>query len=397
MMMKTNGLIALLSLSFANNLLAQEASKEAPFTIRGKLDGLGNGKVIWFYMDKTLPQGAFTDSTQAKDDTFEIKGKLNTPLPTFFRLSVRKEGWAKPAKTALPPKGYELFLTSGDAVEVEGVVKDNEIVKARAKGNAHVVDWDKLRDVVAPVEVQLDPLMTRFREARAVKGDVSSLEKPLDSLRNVLKQKLLFFIHENPKSLISVYELHSVSSILPVDTLIRYYNELDEKMQTGTTYGRDLSKVIEMKKRTRPGTLVQDFARNDTAGQIVRLSDYRGRYVILDFWASWCNPCRKSHPRMLELYKKYKDAGVAFDILAIASEDTRGAWKKAIREDSLTWAHVIDDEKDRAKKLTTLLGVQALPTKVFLDQQGKIIAIITGDEKAVEQKMIDLFEKRNNK
>jgi peroxiredoxin len=397
MMMKTNCLIALLSLPFANNVFAQEVAKELPFTIRGKLDGLGNGKVIWFYMDKTLPQGAFTDSTQAKDDTFEIKGKLNTPLPTFFRLSVRKEGWTRPAKTALPPKGYELFVSSGDVVEVEGVVNGSEIVKARAKGNAHVTDWDKLRELVAPVEVELDPLMTRFREARAVKGDVSGLEKPLDSLRNVLKQKLLFFIRENPKSLISAYELNSVSSLLPVDTLIRYYDELDARVQTGTTYGRDLAKVIEMKKKTRPGTLVQDFARNDTAGQTVRLSDYRGRHVILDFWGSWCSPCRKSHPRMLELYKKYKDAGVAFEILAIASEDKRAEWKKAIREDGLTWVNVLDDEKDRAKKMTTLLGIQALPTKVFLDPQGKIIAIITGDEKAVEQKMIELFEKRNNK
>jgi peroxiredoxin len=239
--------------------------------------------------------------------------------------------------------------------------------------------------------------MTRFREARAVKGDVSGLEKPLDSLRNVLKQKLLFFIRENPKSLISAYELNSVSSLLPVDTLIRYYDELDVKVQTGTTYGRDLAKVIEMKKKTRPGTLVQDFARNDTAGQTVRLSDYRGRHVILDFWGSWCSPCRKSHPRMLELYKKYKDAGVAFEILAIASEDKRAEWKKAIQEDGLAWVNVLDDEKDRAKKMTTLLGIQALPTKVFLDPQGKIIAIITGDEKAVEQKMIELFEKRNNK
>jgi hypothetical protein len=100
---------------------------------------------------------------------------------------------------------------------------------------------------------------------------------------------------------------------------------------------------------------------------------------------------------MLELYKKYKNAGVAFEILAIASEDKRIEWKKAIREDSLTWVNVFDDEKDRAKKMTTLLGIQALPTKVFLDPQGKIIAIITGDEKAVEQKMIELFEKRNNK
>jgi peroxiredoxin len=397
MMMKTNCLIALLSLPFANNVFAQEVAKELPFTIRGKLNGLGNGKVIWFYMDKTLPQGAFTDSTQAKDDTFEIKGNLNTPLPTFFRISVRKEGGTRPPKTALPPKGYELFVSSGDVIEVEGTVNGHEIVKARAKGNAHVTDWDKLRELVAPVEVELDPLMTRFREARAVKGDVSALEKPLDSLRNILKQKLLFFIRENPKSLISAYELNSVSSLLPVDTLIRYYDELDERVQKGTTYGRDLAKVIEMKKKTRPGTLVQDFARNDTAGQTVRLSDYRGRHVILDFWGSWCSPCRKSHPRMLELYKKYKEAGVAFEILAIASEDKRSEWKKAIQEDNLTWVNVLDDEKDRAKKMTTLLGIQALPTKVFLDPQGKIIAIITGDEKAVEQKMIELFEKRNNK
>jgi thiol-disulfide isomerase/thioredoxin len=307
-------------------------------------------------------------------------------------LGVRQEGNLRP-KVQLPAKGYELFLSAGDVITLEGVVKNGDIVSVNAKGNQHVLDWDELRTKIAPIESSIDPIMAEFRALRAANANVGHLQPQLDSLRNILKQKLLDFIRDHPSSLISVYELNSVSSILPLDTLVYYYNRLDEKLQLETTYGRDIARSIEARKKTRPGTLVQDFARSDTAGKTIRLSDYRGRYVILDFWASWCSPCRKSHPHMIELYNKYKTAGVAFEVLAIATNDKKNAWKKAIQDDNLPWINVIDEEKELSKKLANLLAIQALPTKVFLDPQGKIIAVITGDEKAVESKMIELFKK----
>jgi thiol-disulfide isomerase/thioredoxin len=382
----------MLNVAAATATFAQDTPKELVYTIRGKFEGLGNGKVIWYYIDKNLPQGVFTDSTQAKDDTFEIRGKLTSDVATFFRLGVRQEGNLRP-KVQLPAKGYELFLSAGDVITLEGVVKNGDIVSVNAKGNQHVLDWDELRTKIAPIESSIDPIMAEFRALRAANANVGHLQPQLDSLRNILKQKLLDFIRDHPSSLISVYELNSVSSILPLDTLVYYYNRLDEKLQLETTYGRDIARSIEARKKTRPGTLVQDFARSDTAGKTIRLSDYRGRYVILDFWASWCSPCRKSHPHMIELYNKYKTAGVAFEVLAIATNDKKNAWKKAIQDDNLPWINVIDEEKELSKKLANLLAIQALPTKVFLDPQGKIIAVITGDEKAVESKMIELFKK----
>jgi len=122
----------------------------------------------------------------------------------------------------------------------------------------------------------------------------------------------------------------------------------------------------------------------DAHGNLLTLSAFRGKYVLLDFWASWCVPCRHSHPHLINLYNKYKDKG--FDIIGIASDMGREAvWKEAIEKDNVgIWHHVLEGEKKAASKndsdsISNQYGVAALPTKILIDPKGKIIGRYTGD------------------
>jgi len=126
----------------------------------------------------------------------------------------------------------------------------------------------------------------------------------------------------------------------------------------------------------------------------VRLSAYKGRTILLDFWGSWCGPCRASHPHLKELYKKYKDKG--FEIIAIAQErgktlhESKNSWLKAIADDDINWVHILNQDGVEKQDLVKSYRVNAFPTKILVDTEGKIILRITASatddiDKALEK------------
>lgn len=110
-----------------------------------------------------------------------------------------------------------------------------------------------------------------------------------------------------------------------------------------------------------------EVALRDTSGQVVKLSALKGKVVLIDFWASWCGPCRRANKHLKQLYAKYKDRG--FEILSISTDDSPKAWKRAIREDKTTWLHVLDEIN-----VANAWQIQYLPTTFLIDKQGNFVA-----------------------
>jgi len=121
--------------------------------------------------------------------------------------------------------------------------------------------------------------------------------------------------------------------------------------------------------QTEKGAEAPDIQLPNVKGEITKLSSLKGKIVLIDFWASWCGPCRKSMPRLRELYKKYKDKG--FEIYGISLDTEKDSWKKAIFEDGIKWSQVIDIEGNVATKWQ----VQYIPTSYLLDKSGRVVAI----------------------
>jgi peroxiredoxin len=132
-----------------------------------------------------------------------------------------------------------------------------------------------------------------------------------------------------------------------------------------------LAERAEILKRVAVGQKAPDFTLNDPEGNPVSLSSLQGKYVMIDFWASWCRPCRQENPNVVRMYNKYRDKG--FEILGVSLDEDRNKWVKAIEDDQLTWTHVSDLQRWGSAP-GKLYGVNSIPHTVLIDPAGIIIA-----------------------
>ena len=188
-------------------------------------------------------------------------------------------------------------------------------------------------------------------------------KKELDNLKQLVKT--------SPASYVSMYVLNQYSTSLDVAELESLYNELSPKYKD-TRSGKSIAGLIEAKKITAIGKVAPDFTQPDTLGNAVRLSSLRGKYVLVDFWASWCGPCRAENPNLVKTFNKYKDK--SFTVLGVSLDQPgkKDAWLAAIHKDNLAWTQV-SDLKFWDNDVAVLYGVKAIPTNLLLDPEGKII------------------------
>jgi thiol-disulfide isomerase/thioredoxin len=157
-----------------------------------------------------------------------------------------------------------------------------------------------------------------------------------------------------------------------------------------------LNNKVKGALETSTGHKFSDFTKKDINGNDFTLSSIRGKYVILDFWGSWCGPCRQSHPHLKEIYSKYKAKGL--EIIGIDCEKKKDLaqceelWKKAVKEDGMTWIQVLNNYDIEKVDLPKIYGIQGFPTKILLDKEGKIFFRIMGsDPEKLDQKLKELI------
>jgi len=209
------------------------------------------------------------------------------------------------------------------------------------------------------------------------KGDSVNAQRYLSMNGQIMQQQIIHaqdHILHNPGSVLSLYLIAQYWEEYGLERAKSYLESLSNQLQ-GHSIAKEMvaewKKREEVERKTALGVLSMDFSQKDTTDQPIRLSSFKGKYVLIDFWASWCGPCRQESPILVKAYEKYKAKG--FDILSVSLDENKNQWIAAIKKDKFTWTQV-SDLKGKENQAALLYGVKSIPANFLIDPQGKIIA-----------------------
>lgn len=341
------------------------------FTITGSIDSLFDGMV---YLQKRVDAPLVTiDSAQITGGKFALKG--TAVYPEVYYLTI-------PAtKSSIP------FFVEPAAITVN--VNTKEINKTKIIGSKTQNEYDRYVDLLDQYNTKIRESYKLYNEAMEAKDQVKahyydSLTNTIDQEREQFSKK---YAMENNKSFISPYIVYRNSWSYSMDDLEKSLDNFDTTL-SHSLYTGFLKAYLATLKRVAVGQRFVPFSMADSSGVPVALASLVGQnYLLVDFWASWCAPCRQENPNVVALYKLYHDKG--FDILGVSFDTDRNRWLKAIKDDGLTWYHV-SDLTGWENKAGKLYGIRSIPSNMLIDPSGVIIAKnIMGEN--LKQKLEELF------
>lgn len=205
------------------------------------------------------------------------------------------------------------------------------------------------------------------------------------------EEALNSFVKQNPDSYFCFEAMQKIAgSYFDASKVEPLFNGLSAKNRNAKA-GKDFAALIAASKSTAVGRMAPEFEQMNTENKPVKLSDYRGKYVLVDFWASWCGPCRAENPKVLKAYNAFKDKNFTVLGVSVDQERDRDKWLKAIKDDGMPWMQLVDPNHDDPKGAGNLYAIKAIPSNFLIDPQGKIIAKNLRGE-ALEKKLAEIIK-----
>lgn len=369
----------LVASAFASSIYAQ-----GNYTVTGNIQN-AEGQMAYFITGDA--SGSKTDSVKIVNGTFRFAGQTDAPYRSAAVVVGPMTDYATMCRLELALEAADYTLT-GDYN-----AKENIVVKGGKLQDELNTMGDELKAFVEPLR--------RMNEEMYKGGDRDSLTALMEPYRKQYAEYNSRFYKERPTSFFATRYLMMDMSRMTYEELKAAWDALDPQVRKYGDSAAEIEKELAVLQKVRPGCSAPDFTANDINDKPFTLSSLRGKVVILDFWASWCVPCRKSNPHMRELYDKYHSRGL--HLVYVSDDDGRPeAWKKAVEQDKLTgegYHHVLRGLKwDRSKGLEGIdhtndisdkYAIHFLPTKYLIDKKGNIVCKIGEGEDAKIDEMIE--------
>ncbi|SDD38547.1 Thiol-disulfide isomerase or thioredoxin [Mucilaginibacter pineti] len=389
-----NCLAASLMLAGCSNKSADQSG----YVINGSLKGISSGTIKLQSYNEDDRSSKTVDSGTVTNGTFKLQGQLDAPQ--MMTLTIEPGKWS-----------FNVFVdnatvtVTADTAGAEhydytkyGEGKGAQLKKFTEQGSKNYDDWMAYQN--DPGQKKFDPVYAELdKKFKAAGNNVDAQYKvrdQMDSVRKVQqawqKTKIDEYITKNPSSVAGVYmfnNLYQFSSDMPVTTLEATLNKFTGEAKSSAYY-KSLAASLAKLKAVQPGAVAPDFTLLKRDSSKYTLSSTRGKYTMIDFWASWCHPCRQAIPHWKSVYQKYNAKG--FEIVSVSDDSKWKDWFKAMDVEKMPWTQVCDEFpiKNMPSRIGSLYMTTYIPYYVLLDKEGKIL-VSSGDEKKIDEKLKEVF------
>ena len=363
-------------------------NEEKSATISGNIKGLGNDTIKVIVIPFS-DNPSIVDTIVSKNGKFSIENKANEP--STIRIFANSMFFKRPGGRTLwmRSKMINFYSMPHEHIEITGKMYDYSVEYSVIGNNLaeqfSAFKIDNLLLLEDETKTYIELMKRQFEKAS--RSEIDSLNQRFGEIRNHYTQVRFDYAKNNPKNELSAIFLGYQYRDQEIDTIIKYYDLLSDEVKN-TWHGRKLAKRIDGWRRIKIGNKAPDFTAKLITGDTLKLSDYYGKYLVLDFWGSWCGPCIAGFPKMKEYYQKYKDK---IEIIGIACNDEKNDWSNAVKNYGINWLHTLNDNEYLSINIEETYAIEGFPTKILVNEKGEIEGIFVGEYEDFYKKLDNLF------
>ncbi|RZS92592.1 TlpA disulfide reductase family protein [Aquimarina brevivitae] len=319
------------------------------YVINAEIEGLKDGTKIYLNRNNEL-----IDSTKVKNESFQFKGTINEPDLVYLHVKQTQDF-------------YTSFWLENEEISITG--KKSDFKDLKINGGPIQKSANQLDILNAPLIKTLDEIQNAFNNPDIEVEKLDSLGRLQMPTYSKLRENSKNFIKKHPNSFLSVYLLNMNKMEWEKDSVNLWFANLNKNIKE-SSYGQIIDNYLSLPDKPQIGEAYVDFELPNTNGDQKKISDLKSKYTLVEFWASWCAPCRQENPNLIEAYKNYKNKG--FEIVGVSLDKRKEDWLKAIEQDKLPWTQ-LSDFKEFESYPALVYSINYIPYNFLIDENGIIV------------------------